>query len=810
MTYELADMDPASKDDMKAFTMLCVKLLFVFIFLFSFTDKVFANTIKNVVLGPLEVTRGDGVVLTVEPTFSASTVEWWTHGELVCQATQCVVDTNRLSPGEYLYHVVVKQDKGLEIAEISIQVANAPPLYKARTIDSLRMGPNQRNTFVELGQWVIIPRGGLVHPQKKPGQKKSSVVNFVESASKGMRYRVGHGGTAIVRRVGFMEEWIILENASFRADDNGLELLSGSGIWRKYQSDESKVSVAKIFGLSLKSQGSQLILAGALSNPGGPSQTQIFNVEGRNVDVDCPEGLKVQIPLRGRLDLHESIHCKINIIDAWDDIEEIMSTAFPWWGELHSELPIDRWRFEADRLGLFFASDKLTENQVSEAFEAGRCGDVLDLSSRFEDLSSNAFLLRTRCQLDLGLKTEALKNLHILESRRIDPALVAYLLGRGYHQKKKLDQALYWYQQAKDRRYSNLAELSRYAVNAAQGLGLSREQLAWLDSAALSETDPIKRSNDFESQRIWRRVRPAGASLDFGLYADSQAVPANSKVIDEMPNETNTSRGLLINVEGDWWTKQHIADAASFFLGGQHKLRLPMGENQTAFAIAEHDLTLGLFFDERHLGAQRDIRKQSWVLRPAAIIGTATLGTFRVRERLGWEIVASYVRELTYSFEFQTNKYLDPAPGGVDIVDTKLYRLAGPGDFSFIDYVVKLGLTSYSDFFDWSTFIDYGLVDYRDPDFAGLDHSAWGLNVGLYRRLSATTTLELTPSYRNRVYTSPRADEFVFQVMSGLTWHFAPLWRAKIDVSFENRRVSNDPISSWSRHVYGGAVSTDF
>lgn len=810
MMCEPADMDPPSKDDMRAYTMLCVRLLFISIVLLSFTDRLFASTIKNVVLGPLEVIRGDAVVLSVEPTVSPSTVEWWTHGELVCQTTQCVVDTNRMSPGEYLYHVVVKQDKGLEIAEISILVAKAPPLYKVKKIDSLRMGPNQRNTFVELGQWVIIPRGGLVHSQKKQGQKKSSVVNFIEAASKGVRYRVGHGGTAIVRRVGFLEEWIILGDASFRADDDGLELLSGPGIWRKYESNESRISIAKIFGLSLKSSGSQLILAGALAHSSGTSQMQILNIEGQSVDVDCPEGLKVQIPMKGRLDLQESIHCKISMIDESDNIEEIMTTAFPWWGELHSELPIDRWRVEADHFGLFFAADKLTENQVSESFEGGRCSDVLELSSRFQDLSSNAFFLRTRCQLALGLKTQALKNLHILESRRVDPALVAYLLGRGYHQKKKLDQALYWYQQAKDRRYSNLAELSRYAVHAAQGLGLSIEQLAWLDSAVLSEVDPVKRSSDFENQRVWRQVRPVGASLEFGLYADSQAVPANSKVIDEMPNETKTSRGLLINMEGDWWANQNVADAAGFFLGGQHKLRLPMGENQTAFAIAEHDLTLGLFFDERPLGAQNGIRKQSWVLRPAAIIGTATLGTFRVRERLGWEILASYVNEFTYSFTLQSNKYLDPAPGGVDIVDTKLYRLAGPGDFSFIDYVVKLGLASYSDFFDWSAIIDYGRFDYRDADFAGFDHSAWGLKVGLSRRLSATTTLELTPSYRNRLYISPRADEFLFQVMSGLTWHFAPLWRGKLDVSFETRRVSNDPISSWSRHVYGGAVSTDF
>jgi len=356
----------------------------------------FAAIIKSVTLGPVFAVRGDLVTLAVEPMTPDAKVEWWLAGDVICESRRCEFDTSDFTPGEYIYHVVVKDASGIETAEISISTESSPPLYKPKKLNALRSGPNKKASFVENGKWIMIPRQGFISAPKRASSKKTTVTDFAEKPSDGRRYRVSHEGLVILRRVGDQESWVLLGGSSFKIDQGQFSLISGAGVWRTSQAGAASGQEAKIFGLGVRANPGQMIVARTIGGENS-NRAQILNFQGTAMVVRCPGDKELQMLEKSQIDVTESINCRQVTPEAWDGVESMLLKTFPWWTSVIEKSPMDQWRMEAATFNLFAKGDSSTETQIKEAFNSGRCADVLDLSSRFVSPSSEVTLLRARC-----------------------------------------------------------------------------------------------------------------------------------------------------------------------------------------------------------------------------------------------------------------------------------------------------------------------------------------------------------------------------------------------------------------------------
>ncbi len=769
----------------------------------------YAAVIKSVTLGPVFAVRGDLVTMAVEPSTPDAKVEWWHAGDVICESSRCEFDTGEFSPGEYVYHAVVKNPSGVEIAEISISTEGAPPLYKPKKLNQLKIGPNKRASFVETGKWLMIPSQGFISTPKRVATRKTTVIDFAEKPTEDRRYQVSREGLVILQRVGHQEAWIVLGGGIFKFEQDRVSIVSGTAIWRKALLSVDGNQVAKVFGLGVEAQMGQVVVASSKGADENSNRPRLQNLQGPAVRVQCPGEKDVQLLEKNQIDVMESIRCRLVTPEAWEGIEPFLAKAFPWWTHDLEKSSMDRWRMEASAFNLFAKGDSLAETAINGAFAAGRCADVLDLSSRFVAPSSDVTLMRARCQFTFGMRKEAMKNLKLLESKKFNPPNVAFLMARIHHQSGELQRALDWYKEAKSRGFDDRTNLARYAVAAARDAGMAREQLAWLDTVALTENDQTKVPTAVQNASQWRDRRPMGATLEVATVMDSQAVPVNSKEIFPMPNNMKASRAVVTSFDGEWWFNRPLAKNASVLFGGNHFARFPTGVRQSPYTVGKHDLRLGLAVDGRKPVSEQQGVPQGWTLKPSAVLGVGMLGSFRVRERFGWEVKASYHQDKVYSVTFMSDKFLDPAPGGVDMVDIDLYRLTVPGDFSHIDNVLRGEIAGSSQQLSWSVGLDLGRVDYRLPESIGFDHDLARLNFSLSYRLSPAVLFEFSPRYTSRNYYNVSAQETCLELESAMGWRPIPLWMGKILMGYENRRVSNDPVSSWARQIYGVSVLTD-
>lgn len=407
------------------------------------------------------------------------------------------------------------------------------------------------------------------------------------------------------------------------------------------------------------------------------------------------------------------------------------------------------------------------------------------------------------------MRKEALKNLKLLDLRKSDPPEVAFLMARLFHQSGDFEKALDWYKEALGRGFEDRPNLARHAALAAREARLSRTQLGWLDAVALNEKDSAKVPAALQNASLWRDGRPSGASLEIGTVMDSQAVPVNAKEVFPMPNNIKESRSMVTSFDGDWWFNRSVAKNSSILMSGSHVMRLPLGTRQSPFSIGKHEIRLGLGVDGRTAAEEQSGVNKGWILKPAVVLGVGMLGSYRVRERFGWEMKISYQEGKVYSLTIMSDKYLDPAPGGVDIVDIDLYRLTAPGDFSHIDNVLRGEIAGAIDEILWTVSVDLGRVDYRLPESIGFDHNLSRMIFIAAYRMSPAMMFEIIPKYTTRNYYKVGANETCIELESAVGWRPIPLWMGKFLLGYESRRISNDPVSSWTRHIYGVSVSTD-
>lgn len=770
----------------------------------------YADAIKAMTVGPVHAVRGDLVTLTVEPSSADSKVEWWFNGDVICESQRCDLDTTEFTPGEYLYHVVVRNNLGVETSSVSIATTSAPPLYKPKKLDALSVGPNKKKSFVQNGAWLMISRQGFITSVlKSPSTRKMPVIHFVEKPVDGRTYAVSRSGLAILRRVGHAEQWIILGGGIFKIDQERFVLLEGSGVWRRIRAGQASGQASRVFGLTIDRSDHQLVVASSGSERSGLKVSQIKNIHGDRVDVTCPGEKRYEFAENSQIDISQAIRCDLSKPESWSELEPILVKIFPWWIQHPKKINMDRWRLEAVVFDLFVRGDRSTESEIKLAFNEGRCADVLDLSSRFLSLNMDILSLKARCQFKFGMRNEAMKSFRDLESNKFEPPFVAFMFARIHHQSGDLEKALEWYEKAYSRGYQDPPSLARFAANAASTAGLSRTKLGWLDTALLTETDPGKRPSDMQNVDLWRKIRPNGARLEFGAFMDSQAIPVNSKELFPMPNHVKTSRAIVTAFDGDWWMSGPISQATDFRIESTHRMRLPTGVRHAPFAVGKHDVHLGLAFEEQSPPDQNTGIKRGWFLQPSFVVGVGTLGSFRTRERYGAELKLRLYGDNVYSLTFRNDKFLDPAPGGVDIVDIDLNRLTAPGDFSHIDSVMCGEILGVQGRYTWGASIEIGRIDYRVPQAIGYDHNLLRMSFKSSLRASPETFLEVTPRYTSRRYYDENTQDTTLELESSIAYRLRPLWMGKAFLGLEKRDVSNDPASSWIRHIYGVSLVTD-
>jgi hypothetical protein len=198
-----------------------------------------------------------------------------------------------------------------------------------------------------------------------------------------------------------------------------------------------------------------------------------------------------------------------------------------------------------------------------------------------------------------------------------------------------------------------------------------------------------------------------------------------------------------------------------------------------------------------------------WLLQPAALIGTGTLGASRARERYGWEFDLSYAGERNYSFTLMSDKYLDPNPDGLKDVDIDLYRYTGPGDFSHIDFIFRGKILESGDVFSWSTALYFGSVDYRISSMSSLDHDLLRIEFDSSLKLSRSVTIQVSPRYEQLNYKESSKNSSEIGLEAETIWRFIPLWSGSASVAYEVRDVVDDVVGSWNRLIYGLSISTD-
>ena len=198
-----------------------------------------------------------------------------------------------------------------------------------------------------------------------------------------------------------------------------------------------------------------------------------------------------------------------------------------------------------------------------------------------------------------------------------------------------------------------------------------------------------------------------------------------------------------------------------------------------------------------------------WVFDVAGHLGTGITGGARQRDRFGWSLGTIRPKWRNLAFGILSDKYLDPLPGGTDVLDIDLDRYTGDADHSHLDLIFYSGLSAQMNRFNWLFRAEYGNVDYRTGVLDAYDHSHIKALCDFSWQLSRSTTFVVNPSLTSKTYKDAGGTDQTTLIQTGFRLRTAPLWTTSLDASLENRSVSKDETSSWMRHTYGIGLSAD-
>lgn len=786
--------------------------------LFSTVDSLQAATIKKLTRGPLSVVRGDVVLISVEADDPNSEVAWWSEGELVCTAATCEVDTSSFTAGEYLFRVVVSDAAGLSATSVSINASMAPPLYTPHTIKPELSKPIADVLEVRSGDWIMVSRRGLISFSKKNLTKKNSSISFIGKPAPGSKYKVNSGGQAIVRKVGMPEQWLLAEGATFRFGNQGFDLVTGSGLWRRIDSADLHSSEARIYGADVKSSGPGLLWANNPVNSSNVTHRFIKNMEGAELQISCASLGSRKLGTSDVLAIKPGGECYSLDSKHLNDPSDLISAFSPWWFGDEDQLDIDRWRADYDLNAKTDDDFKKLLDSASNENKNKQCLAMLDGLSKQSlvgEKNTKFMWASANCQFALGLYSRVLKSFKDMEAKGVDSIMSAYMLARTYQALRQDESAIYWFKMADARGYSNRADLARQALKSAPEDLWGGQRLLWLDSIQLNETDDHQVQEAMSRANGWREWRPYGAVVSSSFYMDSQALPVNSKATDILPGPARSSRSMVVSLGANWWTRKEIAPSIRALFEGHHALKQPTEMSLDFAGVALHDITLGLRVgrDGREvkstdIGSNKN-QTSIWYFEPRVNLGTAFTNGQRQRDRMGWTVSGTYADDQIFTFGITSDKYLDPIAKSTDVIDIDSNRYTGPGDHSHMDLVVFTTLGAQAGHYAWSWMLDYAAIDYRNGDLDELDQIR--VRLGLKNRwlLTSRVAFELSPKYTSIKY-KLGFSENIAEIHAASEFKLLPLWTFSLQAAMERRRVGDDPTTSWLRQLYGASVSREF
>jgi len=777
------------------------------------SGKAFSAGITAMTQGAFALNRGDQIVIEAQPSSPNSRVEWWSGGELICEQSRCVIDTSSYTPGEYKYEVIVSDGEGIATAGLSVSATDSPPLYVPKTVNPPVQGQISGLTVVKNGEWMIVARAGAITTPNARNPINPIRVISVSSVIDGAVYSVSGGSQAIARRIGFNEQWLISSGSSFKFRQNSFELLSGQGIWRVLQSDRVTSSIARVAGAEIRSSGDVFLGVSVGQSGEGAGRVLVRDFEGDKVTLSCAGGAAESLERRSSkvVNLGNSGVCisiDSQVFNAGDPAPMIRAWS-PWWIGRSAPTSADRWRAE---WGLLkdSRSEGLILADALAAQKSRRCADALDLAGVrvFGAADRGKFIrLQGDCQFDLGLYARSLATFIELGASGADPAWAAFMIARSHQMSGHHKLALQWFRESLKRGFEDKISLARFAVQASISDENSIERLRWLEVASIYETDDTRYPRDFQDVAVWRAHRPSGSVVKGLMFMDSQALPVNSKKISVMPQNSKMSRSLVFGATGDWWTTRPLSNDLNFIVSGSHDLFIPK-ESSISFASrsvqeVSAGFAMGGDVDEGYRPVDR------WTGRLLGRLGTGLSGGERQRDRMGWSATVGRPSWNNLTFGLKSDKFLDPKPGGADVIDLDLNRYTGEADHSHLDLIFLIKASAASGIYLWSVDGEYGNVDYRTGVMDQFDYSLIKLSAKLGWAVARRVQLFLDPEFMSRAYKDGGGTDQTTGAHLGARVLASPLWTVIVDAAMENRAVSKDQTSSWSRLIYGLGVAAE-
>jgi hypothetical protein len=262
-----------------------------------------------------------------------------------------------------------------------------------------------------------------------------------------------------------------------------------------------------------------------------------------------------------------------------------------------------------------------------------------------------------------------------------------------------------------------------------------------------------------------------------------------------------SSRSTVYALDGLWWSNIPVTIDSVFKLAGHHNFTKPYIPSLAIGQKSIHEITASF--------ASGQSKDSGWTAEAGLQVGTGISGAERQRDHLGWYALVSRPDWFGFYFGIDSSKYLDPKPGGADILDLDLNRFTGEADHSHIDLVGLFGWRKQISKFDVAMSLIYGHIDYRTGIMDQFDHYLAKLEIHAAWSLSHTTNFVIKPHYLSRRFKDLGGTETDASIDTAIYFRTAPLWTASLNAAYESRNASVDESVTYVRHSYGIGLGVD-
>jgi hypothetical protein len=776
----------------------------------------------------MEVRRGDRVVLRVatkgdqfpvgkttvgQPTVEQPTVEWWSEGRVICKGDVCEIDTSSFTPGYVTYDVLIEDSKGVVTTQVTLRALDAEPLYIPRYLTPDVDLPRRRPTFIANGQWFMIKKsGGLTYAQG-PSPKDIQFEQVFSTPRQQTTYTVSTNGAVVLRRLGFAEQMLINPRTKFVLNGTRIEIKEGQVLWRSSASkNDPRVGEVEA-GLRLKALGSAFVGIDVGFLPTKGRRVVIHNFQSKQLTLHCGQNqqpILVKSRQARMAEINDGFQCKKLTSDIFiaDDPMSWAGSWSPWWSEYQSPGPIDRWRFEYAAT----MTNKLLPELLAEASayrEREDCATVLDLlkaRQSSDNQSVERLSLLGQCQFELGIYRQSLLTFLTLNELQSDSPWSAFMTGQSYQLLKKHDLASRWFWESRRRGYAPVEDLARLALTSADEQQSSLERLRWLDVLCRDDFQSKRGAQDCQKYNRFLTDRLKGARIKASVLMDSHGRIKESNLTDSVEASPSRERGIVSSMEGAWWWGNQLTLGSTLKLHGVHDLSMPISGGAWPRSMSRHTLGMQFKVNDRSGGSVSNV--SPFVVALGGRVGVGLLSGSSQRDQYGWTMSVLNPDWLGLYVEIESDKYLDPNPGGADVIDMDLDRYTGSVDHSHVDFKISVGLREDDPDMPWTLGASYKMASYSTTSMVAYGHTQWVLTGSIDRRLSSRWDVGFQGQVINRTFTRGGRDQIIGVVGEG-GFRMTPLWRLGLKSGLERRDVTDDEAATWNRQYYGLFVSTE-